>query len=253
MKIASKLTLLAVAAAALPAGSAGAATLFDSQGFEAPAYSLGNLNGQNGWTTDGSGLATVQNSVVKSGAQAVAVSGNVTDWHYPFLGYAPSPGEIVRVSSDIQRGSSAAPAKNFGFFLDAYTSSIVRFARAGLGVSGGSPALLATYTGGSGVATYIVESGLAWDTWYNIQMDFDFTAKTYDLYLDGALKGDNLPFVSSTAADLGDVDLQQSYTTGATDVGYFDNYVVMTVIPEPTSASLLLLGVAGLMLHRRRQ
>jgi hypothetical protein len=247
MKITTKPTLgIAIAAAALAATSASATVLFDAQGFEAPAYTLGNLTGQNGWDKDGTGLATVQGAVVQSGSQAVSLTGDTSEWHYPALDYTPAPGEVVRVTSGILRGSSATATKNFGFFLDAYTDdpAFARFARVGLGVSSGNVVALATTIGGSGAGSYIVATGLQWDTWYSFQMDLKFDTQQFDLYIDNTLIQADMPFVV-TAHNLTDVDLQKSYTSGATDIGYFDNYKV-EVIPEPTAMSLLFLGLAGI-------
>jgi hypothetical protein len=253
MKTTTTSSLAIAVAAALTASSGFAATLFDSQGFEAPTYSLGALTGQNGWLRDGSGIATVQNTVVQSGSQAVSLTGDTTEWHWPDLAYTPVPGgKVVRATTGIQRGSSAAATKNFGYFLDIYTTSpdFARFARAGLGVSGGAPAILATFLGGSGAGNYVLESGLSWDTWYDFRVDLNFDTQKFDVYVNGVLKGADLQFLVP-ANDLSDVDLMKSYSTGATDIGYFDNYKI-EAIPEPTSAAVLLLGLAGLTLARRK-
>lgn len=223
---------------------ASAYVLSDSQGFEAPLYNLGTLTGQNGWDRVGTGLATVQNSVVQSGSQAVALSGSAATWHWQDLGYDAMPGEFVRVTTGIRRGASPVTLKHDGFFLDAYDSFVDRIGTAGLGLSGGVPALVAFYDGANGPNAYVLESGLAWDTWYDLQMDLHFDTHTFDIYLNGDLKGSGLAFLT-VATDLADVDLTMFAAAGATDIGYFDNYRVQ-VIPEPTSASLLMLGLGAL-------
>lgn len=246
MKKLSTYTLgLSLTAAVMAAASSFGATLFDSNGFEAPTYNLGSLSGQQGWQKDGTGTATVQGAVVQSGSQAVALTGAQTTWHWPDLGFTPAAGDVVRVTSGIYRASSVASTKSFGYFLDAYNFSVSRIARAGLGIgSDDSPALWATL--GSNNTT--LETGLLWDTWYTVTMDLKSATQTYDVYLDGVLKGSNLtlgaPFTS-----LGDVDLMHSYQTGAADVGYFDNYKIEVnpgPIPEPAAGSVLLLGLAAL-------
>ncbi|OQB92480.1 MAG: hypothetical protein BWX84_00961 [Verrucomicrobia bacterium ADurb.Bin118] len=208
------------------ASSLFADTLFDSEGFESPAYSLGSLTGQNGWGKDGIGTATV---------------------------HTADPNEFVRVTAGIMRASSGTPTKNYGFFLDAYNLDLDRIGRAGLGVSGGNPALYVTYKDDSfGVADYVLETGLSWDTWYTLQIDFWFNKQTFDVYLDDILISDNLAFVTS-ANDLSDIDLTKQYTGGATDIGYFDNYKVEALpVPEPSAISLALLGLAGVALRLRR-
>ena len=254
MKISQKSSLLLALAAALSATSTYAATLFDSQGFEAPAYSLGSLTGQNGWTSQGTAAATVQNAVVASGSQAVSLAGTATTWHWPSVGYTPAPGEIIRVNTDIRRESSVASAKNFGYFVDVYDNTAgLRIGRVGIANNAGSLVGIATTKNAGGTTgNYIFQSGMQWDTWYNFKMDLDFSSQTFDLLIDGTMVGADLPFLVA-ATDFGDADLMLSYTSGATDVGYFDNYSVLTVIPEPSCAALLLLGVAGLALRRLKQ
>lgn len=198
-------------------------------------------------------MATVQSDVVQSGSQAVALTGNYSEWHWVELNYTADPDEFVRVTAGIMRASSETPTKNFGFFLDAYSLDLDRIGRAGLGVYEGNPALYATYKDGSfGVADYVLETGLSWDTWYTLQIDFWFNNQTFDVYLDGLLVRDNLAF-TAFANDLSDIDLTKQYTGGATDIGYFDNYKVEALpVPEPSAISLALLGLAGIALRLRR-
>jgi len=253
MKIIPNSSLLLALADSLSATSSYAVTLFESQGFEAPAYGLGSLTGQNGWTSQGTAVATVQNSVVASGSQAVSLSGTATTWHWPSVGYTPASGELIRVNADIRRGSSAATAKNFGYFIDVYDNTAgSRIGRVGIANNAGSLVGIATTKDAGGIAgNYILQSGMQWDTWYNFKMELDFTGQVFDLLIDGTVVGADLPFLI-TATDFGDADLMLSYTTGATDGGYFDNYSVITVIPEPSSGALFLLGLAGFALRRRQ-
>ena len=247
-----KILLTAIATASLAAGSVQAATLFDSVGFESPTYTLGALGGQAGWFTDGTGVGTVQNTVVEGGNQAVRLSGTSTTWHFPDLSYTPTAGEVVSISSGIRFGSTVNTVRNFGYFLDAYNFATTRIGRVGLGISAGAPAIFASTIGGSGVGTYVLQTGLSFDTWYDFQMDLKFDSQTYDLYVNNALVGSNLPFLTASA-NVADVDLQMSATAGATDVGYFDNYkVITTTVPEPGIASLAVLGGLALFGARRR-
>lgn len=250
------ISLLGTGGLALLAVTPARATmLFNSQGFEAPAYTLGNLTGQNGWAFQGTGPATVQTAVVKSGTQAVSLSGTATTWHWPSVGYTPTAGEFIRVSSDIRRGSSVETAKNFGYFLDVYDNAAgARIGRVGIANNAGALVGIATTKNASGtVGNYILQSGMQWDTWYGFQMDLNFGSQTFNLSIDGALVGSGLPFLVA-ASDFGDADLQLSYTTGATDAGYYDNYKVEAV-PEPQAwamSGVVLVGVAGYVIRRRR-
>lgn len=247
-----KILPAAIGIISLAAVTTQGATLFDSLGFEAPTYTLGALGGQNGWFTDGTGVGTVQNTFVQSGSQAVRLSGASTTWHYPDLSYTPGAGEIVSISAGIAFGSSASATKNFGYFLDAYNFSIARIGRVGLGISGGLPAIFASTIGGGGPGTYVLQTGLAFDTFYSFQMDLKFATQNYDLYVNNVLISANLPFLTA-ASNLADVDLQMSATAGATDVGYFDNYSVITTVPVPEPGTLTLAALGGFALMAMRR
>jgi len=247
--------LAAIVTATLFTGSVKSAELVlsDSGGFESPGYSLGTLAGQNGWTSFGTGVGAVQNSVVQSGSQAVSLSGNSPSgfWEWPSFGYTPAPGEIVRATSGLRRGSSATATKNFGFFFDAYGSTD-EIGRIGIAENAGTLVAVATTISGGVPGNYIVASGLSYNTWYNIQMDIKVSSQTFDFYLNGTLIGNNLPFLTAQT-DVTDVDLQLQGRAGATDVGYFDNYkVVAVLVPEPGVISLAALGAFALVASRRR-
>ncbi len=254
MKNIAKPTLIIAVATALSASSALAATLFDSGGFEGPAYSLGNLAGQNGWNgvfpAANTGVAQVENTVVSSGSQAVQMSGGSSTWNWSDVAYTPAAGEIVRVSFDVRRSAFTA-VNNFGYFVDVYDGAGDRIARTGLVRTGtstapGSVQGLVTIgaNGANAAGSYLIGTPLLNDTWYSFMMNMDFASDTYAVSINGTQISSGLPFFTA-ASDIFEADLQLSGATGATDMGYFDNYRV-EVIPEPTAMSIMLLGLAGL-------
>ncbi len=240
--------------------SSRAAVLFDSSGFEGPAYGLGNLAGQNGFDFAGSGTAaTVQNSVARTGSQAVQLGGGTTTWDWPLLEYTPLAGEIVRVSFDVRRSAFTAN-NNFGYFIDVYSTSAEggnRVARTGLVRTGtaaapGSVQGLVTL-GGASPGSYLVGSPLLTDTWYNFVMDMDFASDTFSVKIDGISVGSALPFVTPSLG-IGDADIQISAVTGATDLGFIDNYKVETVVvPEPGILAFSALGFLALLAFNRKR
>ncbi len=241
--------------AALSAGvvaSANAAVLFDSQGFEAPTYTLGSLPGQNGWLLDNNppGPFTVQNTVVRSGSQAVRATGGGTgtNWTFPDISYTPAAGEIISVRADLARtvGSTAS----FGYLLDIY-SPAGRIARAGLGTNAGTivPVLTTLNTAGAPATFLASNATYAANQWVNFEILLNFATQSYDLNIDGISIATNLPFVGA-GASLADADFQVSTAATANDVGYLDNYIVETI---PTPGALALLGLGGLAARRRRR
>jgi subtilisin-like proprotein convertase family protein len=230
MKKTLSLTLAALALAASPAI---AAVLFDSQGFELPGYTLGNLAGQNTWAQQGTATATIQNVVVQSGSQAVAIGGTGGTWFWPSSSYTPAPGEVIQINCGIRRGSSENPIKHVGHLLDIYNAAgDARIGRVGLVDDGGPVAAIATsVTPDGSLVNYYIAEGLEWDTWYDFKVTLDFAAQTYDVEINGELVATGFPFVEPTTG-FGDADIQLISTDGATDVGYFDNYIV-EIIREP--------------------
>ena len=254
-----KPTAIACLALVCVAGAAQAQTiLYNSNGFEAPAYATGQLVGQNGWLSDSAApasiaLATVQTTTVAAGSQAVRIGGGVaTNWFFPDLSYTPAAGEIISVRADIARTLGAAAATtSFGYLLDIYGTNGARIARAGLGNSGGAVRALVTAPNALGAAANTLANTTVYNSlqFVNFEILLNFTAKTFELKIDGTSAG-NFGFLNNAATAIGDADLQVSTVTGATDAGFFDNYVV-SVIPTPGAAALL--GMGGLAALRRRR
>jgi hypothetical protein len=86
-------------------------------------------------------------------------------------------------------------------------------------------------------------------TYYNFDVDLNYTAQTYGVYINGSLI-DTESFVTPTTA-FTDADIL-TYALGssnATGYGYFDNYLV-TAVPEPTSLGIV--SLALLLLTKRQ-
>lgn len=216
------------------ATSAPALVLFDARGFEAPTYNLGPLLGQNTWSRSGSATATVQSSVAQTGSRAVSLGGGTdSTWYWPSSSFTPVPGEVIRVNCSIRRGSNANATKHVGYRLDVFNpAGNVRIGAAGIFWNGEG-----LWVGASSVRSdgqqvvHVLAENLQWDAWYDFQLDFDFDTQTYDVTLDAELLASGLPFPGASAV-FGDADFHLLYTAGATDLGYFDNYLVQ-VLREP--------------------
>lgn len=253
-----KSTAIACLALMSIAGVAQAQTiLFNSNGFESPTYAVGQLAGQNGWLSDvaaATSVGTIQTTTVAAGSQAVRVGGGVaTNWFYPDISYTPAAGEIISVKADIARTlSSAGAASSFGFLLDVYSTAGARIARAGLGSSAGAIRAVVTSLNSAGTPATTLANTTLYNSlqFVNFEILLNFTARTFELKVDGTSVGAAFPFLSNTATALGDGDLQVSTVAGANDAGFFDNYVV-SVIPTPGAAAVL--GMGGLVALRRRR
>lgn len=258
--------LITVASFASLAVSAQSQVLFDSNGFEAPSYSLGNLTGQNGFVQDGTAAYTVQNTVAASGSQAVQVGGGAgTDWAYvtqatPWSSTATPGVDTLEIQASIARNLS--PTASFGYAIDVYNGLTARTFRFGLVANAGviQPFVTSRFNGTTGlfdatsaVTNVIVGGPVTADTFVNFKAYLNYTTKRVDLFINGSsvTNGLTIPFADLTASDFSDADLQVSTATGATDRGFFDN-VKVTAVPEPASMAALGLGIFGLVSRKRR-
>ena len=170
------LTTLLLAASALTPGFVPAATaqvlfpIFDSNGFEAPGYVLGNANGQNGWTAAGS----IVNTVVQSGAQAARAHGGPATGFSRALSIAFAGQKLV-LDVDVNRVTSGRTifwiGNNF-FGPMAY----IGIAAGNAGYMLGGPSI------GDQPAQY---SNLPANEWRHLRLEYDLYTGVGTGYVDG--------------------------------------------------------------------
>ena len=107
-------TCLALALALAVSRSAGAVTIFDSNGFEAPAYSIGSLDGQHGFvniSAEGSAPEVVIGPDAQIAGQAVRLQvpdlqGATSGWELPVADILAAGYTQVTVSFDIDKAGN---------------------------------------------------------------------------------------------------------------------------------------------------
>lgn len=263
------------------AATAATFTVIDGEGFEAPDYTTtfngtGQLEGQFASTDGGFGstqwkqspaggtsTATVQNSVVASGSQAVRVdraAGSDDRWAVPVTGYPAERYVCIDWDMRVEQTDSAAFGPFFG--IEAYDDDATTLLRMGmLGVDASTGEVL---YGDSVNALQPTPGGetVAFGQWNSFHIQLDFLTQTYSGYVNGTLVV-NTAFEFPGAAQFTDADIAalaaggDAISQSLTGTAYFDNYFVVESdtpcfpIPEPSS---LVAGLTALaMLASRRQ
>lgn len=254
--------LILVAVIALfPSAATAQTTLFNSNGFET-GYTAGTLNGQQGWTVDGTAVYNVQSAFAAGGTgQAVQVSGGATSWAFPALNYTPQTGELVRIQASLARNTPSSPTGSFGYSIDVFDSFVDRTTRFGLVNNAGAIHAFVTapfntttldFEAGQPVTNVLITNALPADTFFNFDVFMNYANATLRLFINGVDFGD-IPFADPLATDIADADFQVSSAVGATDSGFLDNYIVTVVpVPEP-GATLGVAAVVGAMVVRRKR
>jgi hypothetical protein len=257
MKLKAALICLTVASAT-PAAFAQYST-----GFEPPAFTSGQISGQDQWTVSAApGTARVLTSTelateltnagltpgqtVHSGSQALLVSGtgasNSTLRSMPGLEAQP----LIRLDVWARPIASATYGNIFLTLEDAANTRAAAF-RFGT-PNGGAQ----TIDYGTNIANVWVATQILWDgeQWYHFTFDLDYTAKTYRLAVNGApVTTDPIPFYNTSSANFSQVRIFRGSNQG----GMIVDDLSVVAIPEPVGSSLLLLGAAVCWQRRRRR
>jgi hypothetical protein len=262
------LTRLAFAWAALLVTAASAQY---STGFENPPFvpanpptNSGTINGQDSWTSTSPDNARILTATqiadtlaaagltpgmtVHGGSQALLVSGTGGQ-SATIRAVAGLSGENVVIvdvwARPLTAGNTGAPIGNT--FLTMEDSANVRAAAFRFGIPNAGPQSIDYGTNVMGIWQ---ATGQTWDTntWYQMRMVADYSAKTYDFFINGAKVNDNpIPFYTATSANFDHIRIFR----GTNQAGMIVDDLFVGV-PEPTSAACLLVGGSGLLLWRRR-
>jgi len=166
-----------------PASSNSYSALPFTEYFETNTCTVGDLNGQHGWTASPANTALVQTQVVYEGAQALQLS---------------SSGQL-----SVVRSLFAAPAANT-VWLDMYAKAIAATTPSGA-VTDSAVFLFNTQ------GRLVVRDGTSWLTlsnvaavatgsWVRISVKLDYSSQTWQIVLNGTNAAENLDFAASGSA-----------------------------------------------------
>lgn len=225
-------------------GAAAQAALIYSNGFEAPVFTPGNLDLQDGWDGHTHGVASrakVQTAIVHSGGQAVRIDSYALSnsaWYEKHVDFDPVAQGTPIVTVDWWMRWDGDSASNAAIGLDVYGTDNKR-----LGYLQVNSSNKVKFNGVTTTTT--VTRG----TWYAYRLIFDYNANTYQGLVNGVA-------VAPVAAmpnhvGFGDVDLTRwgASLNKCNDKAYFDDLVI-TRTPEPAGLSLLGLGLLTLLRRR---
>jgi PEP-CTERM motif len=243
------LFFLACGAAVLAVASpAWAVVLYDSNGFEGPAFVPGSLLGQDTWTGTGGSASPL---VVRApdpvlGQQAVRLAmpdlqGAGCSMDRSLWG-GNLANQIVTISFDIYREQSRWLSNLYWWWWDGGTPTSGLQWDAGVGF----PGQTRPHGWNPGAAGAPTITG----RYANVTMVWDFQQMKASSWYDGALIDNGIPISGIHTLTGFTIVLSHDEATGmGPEVVWIDNFVV-TAVPEP--ASLVLLALGGLAARRWR-
>ena len=241
-----------LAVASFGADAVHAAPLY-ATGFEGSTFSPGPIAGQGGWAVfSASGqpnLAQIQTSVVKSGSQAVGVSGSAASQTGPYFGLTLASPGVLDVSGDIYYTTAAA---NDSWQFGVTGPGLVQFA-GGIDIVGNN---IQAISGAFPVIGTITDNA-----WHHLDLILDYTGQTFSVKLDGSTLASGLAFCGSNGAcngahigSFGD-GIFDTFG-GSSNFGYLDNFSIGPVsagVPEPAAWMMMLVGFGGVGAAMRRR
>ena len=166
-------------------------TLLYETGFEPPRFAPGPIQGQDGWTGEGTtDRIAIHPGIARTGFQALCLdayrSVDFTRTFKPLAG-APAGGLLVRIGVDmLVLDDGVVPSGNYrltGFGDQGYIGTLVVDAGGGIQVLGG----------GGWLST---GARAAKNAWNRYEIEFDFPQQTFNCYIDGGLVLTNTPFAN---------------------------------------------------------
>jgi hypothetical protein len=240
-------------AAALAVFAVGAQAQVYSTSFEAPTFSVGDLEGQDGWTTTNTAQPTwtVSTDRAKTGTQSVKWSdAGVTTGTSSFAwrdvsSFATNPVPALNASFSVFIEQNSAASRRFGFDVFYDTGDWTR-----LVIDKNTGVFANTNIGSSTLSQVGTLGTAAAGRWVDISVSIDFVTRAVSAKVDGINIA--MPSLSAATTEATDIDLFRGLNnpvTGDTGLAYFDD-VTYQAVPEPATMALLALG--AVVANRRR-
>ncbi|MBN1515578.1 hypothetical protein JXA32_03305 [Candidatus Sumerlaeota bacterium] len=222
-----KHAILALGIAILPLSGAQSvyAQLPSGADFESPEYALGALNHAD-WTLHGDGSALVQSSEVYEGSAALELTSGTT------VSYDVDSTEDVVWVNGWQKASSTGELPDLTQFTSGSALMVFR-----------DDAIMCLDGDGAGSGTWTSVMSSPSNDWIQVSLRLDYTALTYECYLNGALVGSDLGFLYNSTSML------NGFTAHAGNASSFlDDIEFSTVVATLTKSDIInhLMGVVFL-------
>ncbi len=212
------------------ASTTAVAGLLYSAGYEKPPFSVGGIDGQDGWLVD-LGAPMITSDFSRTGSQSLEIrQGAVEDEG------------IISFSRQGPYSTSASKiAIRHAFYLTdtsiPFFSPIIAIGDGGF--IGQTPFLDGEV--GLGLAASIVGSSpIESDQWYLLELFLDFESQTQSAFIDGELIGSGA--FASTSTELDTVFVSSFETPSGT--AFLDDFSI-SAVPSPATLWLLISGAAG--------
>lgn len=225
-----------------------AQTVVYQTGFETPGYVVGNLAGQNGWTTGSSASQNSAKVIAASGGQEVEISGplvaqNYSSFSKSLANYNPvaSGNPIVDVSADLwqNQGPTTSQSSWQFAFLILNDQNGTAYGTIGIDKNG------VVFAQNWGSPNQVIGDGsTATNGFHNLMLELNFTNRTITLFKDGFSCG-SMAFGTSASNLLGSVSLVLEGGSAIDSTLYCDNLKITAGSVITTSPCDLQITSAG--------
>ena len=249
-------TTMAVATIAIALAFSGntKADIVYSTNFNAPTYTDGGLIGQDAWLITGASTTNPINVANVGTDGNVTLTNNGQDVRRAYTNNLVADLSSISLSADVIVTAALATGD---YFMHLGNNSDTIFQARVYAKSGTTAGTFQLAMGtSSGTAGLVYGAELSLNSLFNIRAQYDIVSglanDTGTLFVNGNSYIAALT-TGTDALSFASVSLRQGTAASAPSV-IVDNIVVTTVaIPEPTTAGLGLIGLAGMMMARRRR